>query len=129
MLEKDIETIVENRMLLEKVIYDVQIEEMMAHVAITQKYYNPTAENLETIFTFPIAYDAVLLEVNVTIGDRKLFGVIRNRPEAVDTYEEAIAEGNRAIMVEKTTKATTPSASPTFYPANGSPFKSFTPNF
>ena len=88
-------------LLLQSVHYDVQIDELMAKTSITQNYTNPYDTNIEAIYTFPLAMEAVLLSMQVKINDRVLKGSIVEKNRAEAKYEEAIDEGNRAIMVEK----------------------------
>ena len=88
-------------MVLEGVRYDVTVDGLMATCRLAQHYVNPTEENLETVFTFPIAGDATLLEVEVRINDRTHKGTIKEKGEAQRDYEEAIDEGDRALLLEK----------------------------
>ena len=81
--------------------YDITIEGLMATTTITQLYANPYKSNIEAIYTFPMDPDALLLDIEVIINERRLKGRIVEKREAEATYEEAIDEGNRAIMVEK----------------------------
>lgn len=88
-------------LLLEGVHYDVQIDGLMAKTIIEQNYSNPYDNNIEAVYTFPLTPDAVLLGIEVRINDRVLKGTIKEKSEAEADYEEAIDDGNRAIMVEK----------------------------
>ena len=88
-------------LLLEGVHYDVQIDGLMAKTAIEQNYSNPYDTNIEAVYTFPLSAEAVLLGVEIKINERVLKGKIKEKSEAEAEYEEAIDDGNRAIMVEK----------------------------
>jgi Ca-activated chloride channel family protein len=88
-------------LLLKGVHYDVQIDGLMAKTTIAQHYSNPYDTNIEAVYTFPLTADAVLLGIAIKINNRVLKGVIKERSEAEADYEEAIDDGNRAIMVEK----------------------------
>ncbi len=88
-------------LLLEGVHYDVQIDGLMAKTAIAQHYSNPYDTNIEAVYTFPLSAEAVLLGIEIKINDRVLKGTIKEKSEAEAEYEEAIDDGNRAIMVEK----------------------------
>ena len=91
----------DRELLLEGVQYDVQIDGLMATTTITQNYTNPYDTNIEAVYTFPLSVDSVLFGIEIRINDRVLKGVIKEKNEAEATYEEAIDESNRAIMVEK----------------------------
>ena len=86
---------------LEKVHYNTSINGLVSHTAIEQHYINPFENNIEAVYTFPLAPSAVLMGVEIHINNRKLRGTIIGANEADEKYEEAIEEGNRAIMVEK----------------------------
>jgi len=88
-------------LLLEGVNYDVQIDGLMAKTAIAQNYANPYDTNIEAVYTFPLTPDAVLMGIEIRINEIILKGTIKEKTEAESEYEEAIDEGNRAIMVEK----------------------------
>lgn len=90
-----------SELLLEGVHYDVLIDGLMAKTTIAQNYSNPYDTNIEAVYTFPLSPDAVLLGIAVKINDRVLRGTIKEKSEAEAQYEEAIDDGNRAIMVEK----------------------------
>ena len=88
-------------LLLEGVHYDVVIAGLMAKTSIVQSYSNPYDTNIEAVYTFPLSADAVLLGIEIRINDRVLKGTIKEKSQAEAEYEEAIDDGNRAIMVEK----------------------------
>lgn len=81
--------------------YNVFIEGLMAKTAIEQKYSNPFEDNIEAVYTFPLVSSAVLLNVEIRINDRILKGQIVESSDADERYDQAMNEGNRAIMVEK----------------------------
>ena len=88
-------------LLLKNVNYDIKLNGLIAKTAIKQHYLNPYDTNIEAIYTFPLASNAILLNIELKINDKVLKGVIKEKSEAEADYEEAIDEGNRAIMVEK----------------------------
>lgn len=78
-----------------------EISDLMASVCIQQQFENDCNENIEAVYTFPLALDAVLLELQVQIGGRTLKGCVIEKQQAEDRYEEAIAEGDTAIMLQQ----------------------------
>jgi len=88
-------------LLFQGVHYNVFIEGLMAKTAIEQKYTNPFDTNIEAVYTFPLVSSAVLLNIEIKINDRILKGQIIEASEANERYDDAMIEGNRAIMVEK----------------------------
>lgn len=88
-------------LLFQGVHYNVFIEGLMAKTAIEQKYSNPYDTNIEAVYTFPLISSAVLLNVEIKINDRILKGQIVESSEADEKYDQAMIDGDRAIMVEK----------------------------
>jgi len=88
-------------LLFQGVHYNVFIEGLMSKTAIEQKYMNPFHTNIEAVYTFPLISSAVLLNVEIKINDRTLKGQIVVSSEADGQYDQAMNEGNRAILVEK----------------------------
>lgn len=68
---------------------------------LEQRFANPFDRPVELVYTFPLPWAAVLLGVEVQIGDRRLSGAVVERKKAEQGYEDAIAEGNTAILLEQ----------------------------
>lgn len=88
-------------LLFQGVHYNVFIEGLMAKTAIEQKYTNPFDTNIEAVYTFPLISSAVLLNIEIKINNRILKGQIVEASEADERYDQAMIEGDRAVMVEK----------------------------
>jgi Ca-activated chloride channel family protein len=71
----------------------------IATVDVTQQYHNPYSEKIEAIYVFPLPSNAAVNEFIMTIGDRKIRGVIREREEARQIYENARAQGYVASLL------------------------------
>ena len=87
--------------LLESVSVAVVFRDLLAETVLTQVYRNRETGPVEAVYTFPLASQAVLLDLAVCIGGRHLQGVVVAKPAAEEHYEQAIAEGNMAIMLEQ----------------------------
>ena len=68
---------------------------------VEQHFRNPTDQHLEVVYTFPLPYGAVLLDVGVKLGEKVLAGTVVARQKAEAQYEEALTEGDAAIMLEQ----------------------------
>ncbi len=90
-----------NAPVLERVTAHGTLRSLMLDMHIEQQYRNSGSENIEVIYTFPLAHAAVLLGLEVEINGKKLTGMAVERKAAEHRYEEAMAEGNSAIMLEK----------------------------
>jgi Ca-activated chloride channel family protein len=86
---------------LEDVAIDARLRDLIAEVEVEQKYRNDGKANIEAVYTFPLPLDAVLLELEVTIGEKAMRAAIVEKQAAEERYEEAIAEGDAAVMLEQ----------------------------
>jgi len=68
---------------------------------LEKRFHNATDQHVEVVYTFPLSYGAVLLEVAVQLGDKMLTGSVIAKREAETKYEEALTEGDAAIMLER----------------------------
>lgn len=88
-------------MSLQAVCAHGRLDGLLFELTVRQHYRNDTGADLEVVYTLPLAHDAVLLGLSVEIGDRRLVGVVTGRLQAQREYEEAIEEGNSAVMLER----------------------------
>ena len=87
---------------LKEVKVRARLHELIAEVAVEQSYANPQSTNIETVYTFPLPIGTVLLGLEVEIGGKKLSGQVIERKKAERNYEEAVTDGNSAVMLEET---------------------------
>lgn len=71
----------------------------IASVTLKQEYHNPYAGKIEAVYTFPLPEDAAVRDFVMTIGERQIRGVIREREEAKRIYLEARRQGYVASLV------------------------------
>jgi Ca-activated chloride channel family protein len=72
-----------------------------AEVFVTQRFENDGPDPIEAVYVFPLPADAAVDEMEMRIGDRVVRGVIRERHDAQQVYEEARSEGRRAALLEQ----------------------------
>jgi len=88
------------RVALTNVSVAAVMNDLLAEVTMCQSYRNDEPVNIEAVYTFPLPLDAVLLDLQVEIGGRVLKGVVVEKKAAEEKYEDAIAEGDAAVMLE-----------------------------
>ncbi len=71
----------------------------VASVSVTQKYHNPYNEKIEAVYLFPLPDDAAVRDFIMTIGERQIRGIIREREEAQRIYNEAKRQGYVASLM------------------------------
>ncbi|MCB2173750.1 VWA domain-containing protein [bacterium] len=86
---------------LKKVTVNVSFTNLLCESVITQTYRNLEKNPIEAVYTFPLTSRAVLLGLSITIGERQLQGIVVEKRSAEEQYEEAISDGDAAIMLEQ----------------------------
>ena len=73
----------------------------IARVTVTQTFHNPYDEKIEAVYVFPLPHTAAIDDMTMTIGDRRIVGLIKRRAEAQALYQEAIQQGKTASLLEQ----------------------------
>jgi Ca-activated chloride channel family protein len=76
-----------------------QISGYIATVSVTQQFHNPYDEKIEAVYVFPLPQNAAINEFIMTIGKRRIRGIIRERKEAERIYREARRQGHVASLL------------------------------
>ena len=95
---------------LKSVHLDGRLEGLMLRMKVQQRYRNETGKNMETVYTFPLAWGSTLLGMGVEIGGKHQQATVVEKKQAAMTYEKAIEDGDTPVMVEQ--------SSPGLYTAN-----------
>ena len=88
------------RVALCDVAVDAVLHDLLCEVTVGQTYRNDEQVNIEALYTFPLPLDAVLLDLAVEIGGKVLQGVVVGKKEAEEKYEDAVSDGDAAVMLE-----------------------------
>jgi Ca-activated chloride channel homolog len=92
--------------LLESVHLFGVLQGALFEATLEQSFRNPTEKHVEIVYTFPLPYGAVLLDVRMQLGNKSLTGSVVARKEAEARYEEALSDGDAAIMLERNADGT-----------------------
>ena len=68
-------------------------------VEVTQQFQNPYSSKIEAVYVFPLPHNAAVNEFIMTIGERRIRGIIRERQEAEQIYQEAKRQGYVASLL------------------------------
>ena len=77
------------------------ISGFIARVTVTQTFHNPYDEKIEAVYVFPLPHTAAINDMTMTVGDRRIVGLIKRRAEAQALYQEAIQQGKTASLLEQ----------------------------
>lgn len=80
---------------------NVEIAGVIANVKVAQVYKNQGKSALEAIYVFPASTRAAVYDMKMTIGERTIQAVIKEREQARQDYERAKQEGKSASLLEQ----------------------------
>lgn len=78
-----------------------RISGMSYQATLEQTFVNLESHAIEAVYTFPLPEGATVCGFEVITADRVLTGTIEETERAIEKYEDAIAEGHGAFMVEQ----------------------------
>jgi Ca-activated chloride channel family protein len=86
---------------LEKTVVTGSISGLGAEVTVRQTFTNPSIVPIEALYTFPLAEDAAVNRMHITVGDRLIEGEIKRKEEARQLYNRAKAAGMTAALFDQ----------------------------
>ncbi len=72
-----------------------------ARVTVTQAFRNTSDEWMEATYLYPLPDDGAVDTLSMVVGDRIFTGKIKPKEEAREIYDEALANGQKAGLVEQ----------------------------
>lgn len=78
-----------------------RVADRVAQVTMEQSFRNPFDEALEAVYIFPLAGGCAVGAFEMKVGDRVIKGVVKERGEARQAYQEAVKQGKRAALLEQ----------------------------
>jgi len=72
---------------------------LLSEVTVTQTYENLEETNIEAVYTLPLSLDVVLMELTLELNGEILRGEVKPKNEAEADYEDAIEEGDSAVLL------------------------------
>jgi Ca-activated chloride channel homolog len=82
-------------------VVEADVTGLLAAMTVRQTFANPHNCPIEATYIFPLPDRAAVTDLTVTIGNRRITGVLQERQAARDTYDQALAAGQRAALVEE----------------------------
>lgn len=73
---------------------------LLLELNVEQHFHNASQQNVEVVYTFPLPYGAVLLEMACTLGERVLSGEVLAAQQGEQRYEDALEQGDTPVMVQ-----------------------------
>ncbi len=71
----------------------------LSSVTVTQQFHNPFNGKIEAVYVFPLPENAAVNDFVMKVGDRTIRGIIREREQAEQIYNEARSQGYVASLL------------------------------
>lgn len=76
-----------------------RLDGYISTVDVQQQFSNPFDRKIEAVYMFPLPEKAAVSEFVMTVGERKIRGILREKEEAEAIYREARSQGYRASLL------------------------------
>jgi hypothetical protein len=86
---------------LEGVSVEATIKDFCSRVTLTQRYRNQEAKPVEAVYVFPLEDGAAVCGFEALIDDVHVVGEVQEREKAFETYDEALAQGHGAYLLDQ----------------------------
>ncbi|MCG3192423.1 MAG: hypothetical protein DIJKHBIC_01670 [Thermoanaerobaculia bacterium] len=86
---------------LEGVRVEAKIRDLAVRQVITQRYRNTEAQPVEAVYVFPLDEGAAVCGFEAVVGGVVVTGEIHEREAAFKIYDDAIAEGHGAFLLDQ----------------------------
>src|SRR5579862_738427 len=90
-----------NRVPLKGVAIDVKAAGVAAQVRVSQRYFNAEKIPVEALYSFPLDESCAVCGFEVEIGGKRIVGMVEEREKAFEKYDEAMAQGHGAFLVDQ----------------------------
>src|ERR1051326_1975798 len=78
-----------------------EISGFVARTEVTQEFENALPDAVEAIYVFPLPHESAVDGMTMTVGDREIRAVIKERDEARKIYEQARNTGHTAALLDQ----------------------------
>lgn len=96
-----LQTVEGQPVLLKGVKVNGDLRGLLFEASVEQRFSNASDKHVEVVYSFPLPAGGILLGVDVVVGGKQLSGSVVEKKQAESRYEEALADGIAAIMLEK----------------------------
>jgi len=78
-----------------------EISGFVARTEVTQEFENALPDAVEAVYVFPLPHSSAVDGMTMTVGEREIHAVIKERDEARKIYEQARTTGHTAALLEQ----------------------------
>src|SRR5262249_59994243 len=78
-----------------------EISGFVARTEVSQEFENVLANAVEAIYVFPLPHESAVDGMTMTVGDREIQAVIKEREEARKIFDQARNAGHTAALLDQ----------------------------
>ena len=78
-----------------------EISGFVARIEVTQEFENVLPDAVEAVYVFPLPHESAVDGMTMTVGQREIHAVIKEREEARKIYEQARNTGHTAALLDQ----------------------------
>lgn len=78
-----------------------EISGFVARIEVTQEFKNVLPDAVEAVYVFPLPHESAVDGMTMTVGEREIHAVIKERDEARKIYEQARNTGHTAALLDQ----------------------------
>ena len=78
-----------------------EISGFVARIEVTQEFENVLPDAVEAVYVFPLPQESAVDGMTMTVGEREIRAVIKERDEARKIYEQARNTGHTAALLDQ----------------------------
>lgn len=90
---------------LVKTSIQAELRDTALETTVIQHYRNDEQETIEAVYTFPLPVGATLLSLEVNLNGEVRVGTVVASKDAEEAYEDAITDGDSALLLQKVDEA------------------------
>ena len=89
-----------NKVALKSLAWEGVANDLVLTLKTRQTYKNDSQKNIEAVYTFPVAWNAVVSRFAVELNGKTLVAQAMEKKQAEEKYEDAIESGDTPVMLE-----------------------------
>ena len=78
-----------------------EVNGMLANITVSQHFKNESDQWVNGRYVFPLPEGAAVDSLTITIGERVIQGVVKEKEEAIKTFENAKRQGKKAGLLQQ----------------------------
>jgi Ca-activated chloride channel family protein len=79
----------------------MKLRGLAAEMTVNQRFVNHEESPIEATYLFPLPEDASVCGFTVRTGERTIEGTVEERDKAFEIYDDAMAEGDGAFLLDQ----------------------------